>query len=266
MKFIPENEAIDIMLSKMNGEEKSEYLKALFDIDYEKLNIIHSKYGFALPVPVHELMTDDDAKKIASTMQKSPVIDDDIISAMFDGFTPERVCETSPDDSYSILNKLHQLDANFGSNNAANNYLSESLGNDALIVLKAYFCADISGCDNLKRDLFKLYTKMIVNSYHSKATAIFTKSKIISEDRSKAKKGKTNRHQSAALAIACSTWEKYPNASLAGLSQEIYTHLVVKWNDVPVVGTIEKWLKESGFNPDVKPKNRNFKLVIEDGV
>lgn len=49
--------------------------------------------------------------------------------------------------------------------------------------------------------------------------------KIISADRSKAKKGKTNRHQSVALEIATRTWEKYPNASLAGLSQEIYTHL-----------------------------------------
>lgn len=263
MKFIPENEAIDIMLSRMNSEDKSEYLKALCDIDYAKLNVIHSKYGFALPVPVNELMNDDDAKKIASTMEKSPVIDDDIISAMFDGFIPKRMCETSHDDSVSILNKLHELDANFCSNNAANSYLSQSLGNDTLIVLKAYFCADVSGCDNLKRDLFKLYTKMIVNSYHSKASAIFTKSKIISEDRSKAKKGKTNRHQSAALAIACSTWAKYPNASLAGLTEEIYAHLHRKWNDLPVAGTIKKWLQDSGMNPDFKPKNRKFKLVVK---
>lgn len=89
--------------------------------------------------------------------------------------------------------------------------------------------------------------------------------KIISADRSKAKKGKTNRHQSVALEIATRTWEKYPNASLAGLSQEIYTHLRIKWNDVPVVGTIEKWLKESGRNPDVKPKNRAFKIVTPEG-
>lgn len=57
-------------------------------------------------------------------------------------------------------------------------------------VLKAYLCADVAGCDNLKSDLIKLYTKIIVNSYHAKASSIVSKSKIISEDRSKAKKGK----------------------------------------------------------------------------
>ena len=84
-------------------------------------------------------------------------------------------------------------------------------------------------------------------------------------EKSKAKKGKTNRHHSVVLSIAGETWKKYPNASLAGVSEEIYTHLRSKWNDVPVSDTVKTWLKDSGLNPDVKPKNRNFKLVLTKG-
>lgn len=84
-------------------------------------------------------------------------------------------------------------------------------------------------------------------------------------EKSKAKKGKTNRHHSEVLSIAGETWRKYPNASLAGVSEEIYTHLRSKWNDVPVSDTVKTWLKDSGLNPDVKPKNRNFKLVLTKG-
>lgn len=36
MKFIPADEAIDMMLSKMNHEEKLDYLKAAWDYDYKK--------------------------------------------------------------------------------------------------------------------------------------------------------------------------------------------------------------------------------------
>ncbi|WP_227525787.1 hypothetical protein [Klebsiella pneumoniae] len=92
-----------------------------------------------------------------------------------------------------------------------------------------------------------------------------TPRKVISEDRSKARKGKTNRHQPTALRIAADTWDKYPHASLAGLSEDIYSYLRKSWKDVPVAGTVEKWLKESGLNPDVKPKNRNFELIISEG-
>ena len=53
--------------------------------------------------------------------------------------------------------------------------------------------------------------------------------------------------------------------SLAGLSEDIYSYLKKSWKDVPVAGTVEKWLKESGLNPDVKPKNRNFELIISEG-
>lgn len=85
-------------------------------------------------------------------------------------------------------------------------------------------------------------------------------------EKSKAKKGKTNRHHAEVLSIARETWNKYPNASLAGVSEEIYTHLRTKWNDVPVPDTVKTWLKDSGLNPEVKPKNRKFKLVLtKDG-
>lgn len=83
-------------------------------------------------------------------------------------------------------------------------------------------------------------------------------------EKSKAKKGKTNRHHDSALKIAMDTWGEYPNASLAGMTEEIHAHLRSKWNDTPTAETIKSWLKKSNLYPDAKPKNRDFKLVIND--
>ncbi|EEE1292856.1 hypothetical protein CB343_002294 [Salmonella enterica subsp. diarizonae] len=86
----------------------------------------------------------------------------------------------------------------------------------------------------------------------------------IKNEKSKAKKGKTNRHHDSALKIAMCTWYKYPNASLAGMTEEIHAHLRSKWNDTPAAETIKSWLKKSNLYPDAKPKNRDFKLVINE--
>lgn len=79
-----------------------------------------------------------------------------------------------------------------------------------------------------------------------------------------ARKGKTNRHHNNALKIAMNTWDKYPNASLAGVTEEIHAYLRSKWNDTPAAETIKSWLKKSNLYPDAKPKNRDFKLVINE--
>ncbi|MDE9691476.1 hypothetical protein [Citrobacter portucalensis] len=132
-------------------------------------------------------------------------------------------------------------------------------------LIKASCIFEVLGFEQLAKNMRRFYSETLIETMMKGVREEAKAKKIISADRSKAKKGKTNRHQSVALEIATRTWEKYPNASLAGLSQEIYTHLRIKWNDVPVVGTIEKWLKESGLNPDVKPKNRAFKIVTPEG-
>ncbi|WP_214241147.1 hypothetical protein [Raoultella ornithinolytica] len=132
-------------------------------------------------------------------------------------------------------------------------------------VLKASAILEVMGFERLANQMRKRYGEMFVERLMGSLRQIEYAKKVISEDRSKARKGKTNRHQPTALRIAADTWDKYPHASLAGLSEDIYSYLRKSWKDVPVAGTVEKWLKESGLNPDVKPKNRNFELIIPEG-
>lgn len=129
-------------------------------------------------------------------------------------------------------------------------------------MLKASAVLEIMGFERLSRQMRKRYGEMLVETLMGGLRQLEHAKKVISEDRRKARKGKTNRHRITALKIASDTWGKYPNASLAGLSEDIYFHLKKLWKDVPVVGTVEKWLKESGLNPDVRPKNRNFELIL----
>lgn len=167
----------------------------------------------------------------------------------------------------SLLNQINNM--KFGSQ-----FENETVypGDPALLqneesseLIKASCIFEVLGFDQLAKNMRRFYSEILIETMMKGVRDEANAKKVISADRSKAKKGKTNRHQSVALEIATKTWDKYPNASLAGLSQEIYTHLRIKWNDVPVVGTIEKWLKESGRNPDVKPKNRSFKIVLPEG-
>lgn len=266
MKFIPADKAIDVMLENMSHDEKKEYFKMLMERNYKKLDSIHRHHGFLLPIPIDGLMSDSEAKKVSEEMLNSSITNNDIVEMLFDDFTPRKISEVSSDNPDMILKALREIDNKSVKSNPVNEFLSQSMGDEALTVMKACICADIAGCENLKKDLMKVYTNIIINSYNFKASIITERKKVISEDRSKAKKGKTNKHQSAALAIARKTWEQYPTASLAGLSEEIYSYLRNKYNGVPVAGTVKIWLKESGLNPNVKPKNREFKLVIPEGV
>jgi hypothetical protein len=88
----------------------------------------------------------------------------------------------------------------------------------------------------------------------------------ISEDKSNARKGKTNRHYEKAIEIAKNTWGEYPNASVSGLSDDIYKILSKTWTDVPASSTIYTWLNKSGFNPNIKIKNRNYKVILTKGM
>ncbi|WP_313666407.1 hypothetical protein [Atlantibacter hermannii] len=142
-----------------------------------------------------------------------------------------------------------------------NDNCSEDLAGTILALHNAFMLFEANGYYKLARRM------LIVMSIISTLTESAEKYVDIAlrAEKSKAKKGKTNRHYSEVLEIATATWCKYPNASMAGLSEEIYSHLRAKWNDVPVSATVKTWLKDSGLNPDVKPKNRSFKLVLNKG-
>ncbi|MBS3890248.1 hypothetical protein [Serratia marcescens] len=79
---------------------------------------------------------------------------------------------------------------------------------------------------------------------------------------SKGGKGRTSRHKDIALQIAEKTWHETPGASMASLSKKIHAYLDRKHTDVPETETIEKWLKDSGLNPNISPKVRNYDLVV----
>lgn len=137
----------------------------------------------------------------------------------------------------------------------------ESFVGTILALHNAFMLFEANQCYKMAR---KMLVAMSLISTLTESTEKYVDIALRAE-RSKAKKGKTNRHHAEVISIAKNTWTKYPNASLAGVSEEIYTHLRSKWNDVPVSDTVKTWLKDSGLNPDVKPKNRNFKLVLAKG-
>ncbi|EKF0425038.1 hypothetical protein [Salmonella enterica] len=107
--------------------------------------------------------------------------------------------------------------------------------------------------------LAAIMTALSTDGLIEKHTEIYIKNEKVT-----ARKGKVNRHHDSALKIAMSTWAKYPNASLAGMTEEIHAYLRSKWNDTPTTETIKSWLKKSNLYPDAKPKNRDFKLIINE--
>lgn len=142
--------------------------------------------------------------------------------------------------------------------NDSDSDLGEGLPGCVVALIDAFLIFEACDCPKNARNMITIM--MLINVFSETVEQCVD---IASRaEKSKAKKGKTNRHYDEALSIAENTWSEYPNASLAGLSEEIYSHLRSKWNDVPASDTVKTWIKESGLNPDVKPKNRNFKLVL----
>ncbi|EBI5288646.1 hypothetical protein DPO21_21170, partial [Salmonella enterica] len=127
-------------------------------------------------------------------------------------------------------------------------------------LINAFMFFKLFGCKEQARMLIEIMTEL----YSMDKVAHKLVDASIRYEKSKAKKGKTNRHHDSALRIAMDTWGEYPNASLAGMTEEIHAHLRSKWNDTPTAETIKLWLKKSNLYPDAKPKNRDFKLVINE--
>lgn len=264
--FIKIDDAMEAMIAKMTNDERRELLPILVNQDWDKLSGVCERFGFKILTPPEEQLSDDSAEFMAKMMAKG--FD---VNAMFSELGgligTDRKSNIPLDDYELIVKEVRRLDSFMYSDKNTDNVMSSYMGKDVLTVLKAFLVADIAGCDNLKQDLLKLHAKLHSAEYLRKANDLHNKNKIISEDRSKARKGKTNRHNTEALNIAKDTWDIYPNASVAGMAEEIYFHLRKSWtnNDLPKISTIEVWLTKSGLIPDIEPKNRNrdFKLVIK---
>ncbi|EGW7922120.1 hypothetical protein JGX56_004744, partial [Salmonella enterica] len=175
-----------------------------------------------------------------------------------------RYCKIPIDNYKDLIEEARSRENYFNSGNRSMQIYDAFLGEDISMLMRSAVIMDIIGCMQLKKYLTELSSKMMLNTVLANISMAQAKKDIISQDRSNAKKGKTNRHHDSALRIAMYTWGEYPNASLAGMTEEIHAHLRSKWNDTPTAETIKSWLKKSNLYPDAKPKNRDFKLVINE--
>ncbi|HBQ1178034.1 hypothetical protein MKX24_25695 [Klebsiella quasipneumoniae] len=257
--------------NKMSQDDKLAFYQAILDVDKNIEREILKKYNYTMVTPVENIMSDEDAEALANSLLKDEKgvfneINNLFVSASKKYWSnAERLSDLPLEQHDKILNHVRELQTSFNSKEHVNSVLHGIYGENAATIVKAAIIADLIGCLDLRNDLMVVFGSMVESAHNSKAMDIFKKKKVISEDRSSAKKGKTNRHHAAAIKIAADTWSKYPNASLAGLSEDISAHLRKSWKDVPVAGTVEKWLKDSGLNPAVKPKNRNYELIIPEG-
>lgn len=131
-------------------------------------------------------------------------------------------------------------------------------------LLKSAAILEILEFERLAKQMRKLYSEILTETFMSGVREEAYAKKIISDDRRKAGKGNTSRHKVTALKIAKDTWEKYPYASQNAIADELYIHFRDKWKDNPGTKAITGWLSESKMNPDCKPKNRDFKLIINE--
>lgn len=123
----------------------------------------------------------------------------------------------------------------------------------------AYFALEAAGCSEWAIRVTKIIP--IISSMNETGEA-YARMRL-REEKAKAGKGKVSRHKETAVQIAVATWEKYPNASLPGMRDELYAYLRGKWKDCPASSTIQGWLQELGLNPSNNGiKNRDFSLVI----
>lgn len=256
---------------KMSKEDKLSLYQAIIDGNEASEREILKKYNYTMITPVENIMSDEDAEALANSLLKDEKgvfieVNNVFASASKEYWSKaERLNDLPLEQHENILKHARELQTSFNSKEHVNSVLHGIYGENASTIVKAAIIFDLIGCLDLRNDLMVLFSSMVESAHNSKAMDIFKKKKVISEDRSLAKKGKTNRHHATAIKIASDTWGKYPNASLAGLSEDISAHLRKTWKDVPVAGTVEKWLKDSGLNPTVKPKNRNYELIILEG-
>lgn len=252
----------------ISKDDKLAFYKAILDGNKESENVILNKYNYKIVTPIENSMSDEDAERLANSLLKDDSGTYKEVNKILESYQKEywsnagRMNKLPLEQHEKILNHARDLQISFDSKNNVSAILYAVCGENAATILKSAIIADLIGCLDLRNDLISLFNSMITNAHNSKAMDILKKKMIISEDRRLAKKGKTNRHHTEALKIAGDTWDTYPNASLAGVAEEVYSYLHGRYNGVPSADTVKKWLRDSGLNPDYKTKNRQFKLVM----
>ncbi len=115
----------------------------------------------------------------------------------------------NPATKLSLLNYINEL--KFGSQ-----FENETVhpGDPVLLqteesseLIKASCIFEVLGFEQLAKNMRRFYSETLIETMMKEVREEAKAKKIISADRSKAKKGKTNRHQSVALEIATRTWE-----------------------------------------------------------
>jgi hypothetical protein len=166
--------------------------------------------------------------------------------------------------AYDIENNDIMVYSNIfiGSEGKGHSFIVESAKLSDLI--KSATIHEVFGLEQLAKQMRQRFAELFIETLMVDVRRKADAKKVISEDRRKARVGKTNRHKEIVLKIAEDTWSAYPYASAAGVKEEIHAYLRGKWKDCPVVDTVKLWIRESGLDPKIKPKNRDFKLVINE--
>lgn len=251
------------LTDKMTEEDKISFYEACVYGDDKKRDFLSKKYGYMYIPYVGDLFDKNLSDSIVKLNLK-------ILDKIKEDFEKEsekdsiRECKIPIDNYKDLIEEARNRENYLNSGNLTMQIYDAFLGEDISILMRSAVIMDVIGCMQLKKYLTELSSKMAFDTVFANIAMAQEKKETISQDRSNAKKGKTNRHHDSALRIAMDTWDKYPNASLAGMTEEIHAHLHSKWNDTPTAETIKAWLKKSNLYPDAKPKNRNFTLIINE--
>lgn len=256
--------------NKMTDEDKELVFQLIVEKNYDEVDNILRKYGYAYVVPVENRISDDVAEMLAASLAKHGTDRLIEINNLMKDCTKNfwensaRFSSAPYSDYKKLIEDARAMESSFYEKNDVNDFVNAIHGENAVLMMKAAGIMDLIGCQRLRNDLLTFFNILIDNAEFSKTMEIYYKKKVISEDRSLAKKGKTNKHHQEVLRLAENTWRIYPNASVAGLAEKISSHLNEKWKDVPSLATLQKWLKLSDTVPDVpaRDRNRNFELVV----
>lgn len=251
------------LIDKMSEEDKISFYESSVNGDFNKAHMLAKKYGYTYISYIGELF---DERLSDNIVKLNPKFADKLKEDFNKGPKKDnlRYCKIPMDNYKDLIEEARRRENYFNSGNLSMQIYDAFLGEDISMLMRSAVIMDVIGCMQLSKYLNELSSKMMLNTVLANVSMAQAKKEIIRQDRSNAKKGKTNRHHDSALRIAMDTWDKYPNASLAGVTEEIHAHLRSKWNDTPTAETIKSWLKKSNLYPDAKPKNRDFKLVINE--
>lgn len=251
-------------LSRLSEADHLAVNEAMQNLDVDGVSKILAKSGYVhLSCP--EEISDSFADKLADSLLFNKVSYEDFIKS--DGcenlYMKRGVRESlvSLDDLEGVISKVKLHNEFYLSGKC--DFFEDAFFKGSASLINSIHIMDTLGFLSLRDDLLSVCCNSGVIEYTQKVKTAYDKKLVIKEDRSKAKKGKRNKHYDSVISIAKKTWDVYPNASVSGMGEEIWMHLRKDWKDIPVLGTVQGWLKNSGLVPNVdsKKRNRNFKLV-----